>query len=101
MGRHFRTWEAAVSGAGNLSSLSAGSVIAQSGFAVRIYAPDYVIVQDATILGEIDVEEGLKPDGIVLDQHRKKRRGFETKKPKRNCDICRTACPSNSWPSDN
>ena len=32
----------------------------------RINAPDYVIVQDATILGEIDVEEGLKPDGLVL-----------------------------------
>jgi len=32
----------------------------------RINAPDYVIVQDATILGEIDVEEGLKPDGMVL-----------------------------------
>jgi pyruvate ferredoxin oxidoreductase gamma subunit len=25
-----------------------------------------VIVQDATILREVDVEEGLKPDGIVL-----------------------------------
>jgi len=32
----------------------------------RIYAPDYVIVQDATILAEIDVEEGLKPGGMVL-----------------------------------
>jgi pyruvate ferredoxin oxidoreductase gamma subunit len=32
----------------------------------RIYEPDYVIVQDATILREVDVEEGLKPDGIVL-----------------------------------
>jgi pyruvate ferredoxin oxidoreductase gamma subunit len=32
----------------------------------RIYAPDYVIVQDATILGEIDVEEGLKLGGMLL-----------------------------------
>lgn len=32
----------------------------------RIYVPDYVIVQDATILAEVDVEEGLKPDGMVL-----------------------------------
>jgi pyruvate ferredoxin oxidoreductase gamma subunit len=32
----------------------------------RIYEPDYVIVQDATILREVDVEEGLKPDGMVL-----------------------------------
>jgi pyruvate ferredoxin oxidoreductase gamma subunit len=32
----------------------------------RVYEPDYVIVQDATILREVDVEEGLKPDGMVL-----------------------------------
>lgn len=32
----------------------------------RIYAPDYVIVQDATILEEIDVEEGLKAGGMVI-----------------------------------
>jgi pyruvate ferredoxin oxidoreductase gamma subunit len=32
----------------------------------RIYAPDYVIVQDATILAEVDVEEGLRPGGMVL-----------------------------------
>ncbi len=32
----------------------------------RITEPDYVIVQDATILKEVDVEEGLKSDGLVL-----------------------------------
>jgi pyruvate ferredoxin oxidoreductase gamma subunit len=32
----------------------------------RIDAPDYVIVQDATILEEVDVEEGLKADGMVI-----------------------------------
>jgi len=32
----------------------------------RITEPDYVIVQDATILKEVDVEEGLKADGLVL-----------------------------------
>lgn len=32
----------------------------------RITEPDYVIVQDATILNEVDVEEGLKADGLVL-----------------------------------
>ena len=32
----------------------------------RITEPDYVIVQDATILDEVDVEEGLKADGLVL-----------------------------------
>ena len=32
----------------------------------RVYEPDYVIVQDATILREVDVEEGLKADGMVL-----------------------------------
>ncbi len=32
----------------------------------RVNAPDYVIVQDATILGELDVAEGLKEGGLVL-----------------------------------
>jgi len=32
----------------------------------RITDPDYVIVQDATILNEVDVEEGLKADGLVM-----------------------------------
>lgn len=32
----------------------------------RITEPDYVIVQDATILNEVDVEEGLKADGLVM-----------------------------------
>ena len=32
----------------------------------RITEPDYLIVQDATILKKVDVEEGLKADGLVL-----------------------------------
>jgi len=32
----------------------------------RISEPDYVIVQDPTILSEVDVEEGLKKDGKIL-----------------------------------
>jgi pyruvate ferredoxin oxidoreductase gamma subunit len=32
----------------------------------RITQPDYVIVQDATIIDEVDVEDGLKPGGIIL-----------------------------------
>jgi pyruvate ferredoxin oxidoreductase gamma subunit len=32
----------------------------------RIAEPDYVIVQDATIISELDVTEGLKTDGLVL-----------------------------------
>jgi pyruvate ferredoxin oxidoreductase gamma subunit len=32
----------------------------------RITEPDYVIVQDATILKEVDIEKGLKADGLVL-----------------------------------
>lgn len=32
----------------------------------HIHEPDYVIVQDATILSEVDVEDGLKPDGAIL-----------------------------------
>jgi pyruvate ferredoxin oxidoreductase gamma subunit len=32
----------------------------------RVAEPDYVIVQDVTIMGELDVTEGLKDGGLVL-----------------------------------
>ena len=32
----------------------------------HIREPDYVIVQDATISKEVDIEQGLKPDGAIL-----------------------------------
>ncbi len=32
----------------------------------RVSEPDYVIVQDVTILGELNVVEGLKDDGLIL-----------------------------------
>ena len=67
----------------------------------RIYEPDYVIVQDATILGEIDVEEGLKPDGMVLINTERSVGDLKLKSQNVIVDICRRACPSNSWPSDN
>ena len=32
----------------------------------QIYAPDYVIVQDATLLETVDVASGIKDDGIII-----------------------------------
>ena len=32
----------------------------------RVNEPDYVILQDATILNELDVTEGLKDEGMIL-----------------------------------
>lgn len=32
----------------------------------RVSEPDYVIVQDATILGELNVAEGIKDQGVIL-----------------------------------
>ena len=32
----------------------------------QIYNPDYVVVQDPTIIGAVDVVAGLKPGGLVL-----------------------------------
>jgi len=32
----------------------------------QIYEPDYVIVQDATLISAVDVTAGLKPNGIVI-----------------------------------
>ena len=32
----------------------------------KVHHPDYVIVQDATILGEVDIASGLKENGVIL-----------------------------------
>jgi pyruvate ferredoxin oxidoreductase gamma subunit len=32
----------------------------------QIYHPDYLIVQDSTLIGTIDVTAGLKPDGLMI-----------------------------------
>lgn len=32
----------------------------------QIYAPDYVIVQDATLLETVDVASGIKEDGVII-----------------------------------
>jgi pyruvate ferredoxin oxidoreductase gamma subunit len=32
----------------------------------HVHEPDYVIVQDSTILNEVNVEDGLKPDGAIV-----------------------------------
>lgn len=32
----------------------------------KVHHPDYVIVQDATILGEVDIASGLREDGVIL-----------------------------------
>ena len=35
-------------------------------FGQQIYTPDYVIVQDATLLETVDVASGIKDDGIII-----------------------------------
>ena len=45
----------------------------------HIHEPDYVIVQDATILSELNVEDGLKPDGAILINTDKNVRDLELK----------------------
>jgi pyruvate ferredoxin oxidoreductase gamma subunit len=32
----------------------------------QILYPDYLIIQDSTLIGSIDVTKGLKPDGLVI-----------------------------------
>ncbi len=32
----------------------------------QVYSPDYIIVQDPTLIGTINVEEGLSSDGIMI-----------------------------------
>jgi pyruvate ferredoxin oxidoreductase gamma subunit len=47
----------------------------------QIYEPDYLIIQDNTLIGAIDVLAGLKPDGMVLVDTEKspEELGLETK----------------------
>src|SRR5512136_1479433 len=32
----------------------------------QIYEPDFLIIQDATLIGAIDVAKGLKPGGLII-----------------------------------
>ncbi|MCX9073601.1 MAG: pyruvate ferredoxin oxidoreductase subunit gamma [Candidatus Methanoperedens sp.] len=43
----------------------------------QIYEPDYVIVQDATLVDVVDVGRGAKPDGIILINTEKKPEDFK------------------------
>ena len=47
----------------------------------QIYQPDYVIVQDPTLMETVDVLAGLKPDGTVLinSEHPAAELGLDTK----------------------
>jgi pyruvate ferredoxin oxidoreductase gamma subunit len=38
----------------------------------QIYTPDYLIVQDATLIGSVDVAAGLKADGLLIIDTEKK-----------------------------
>jgi len=42
----------------------------------QIYEPDYVIVQDATLISAVDVTAGLKPAGIVIVNSEKSAEGI-------------------------
>jgi len=44
----------------------------------QIYEPDYVVVQDVTLLDVVDVASGLKPDGKII---------INTDKPKENLKL--------------
>ena len=59
----------------------------------QIYEPDYVIVQDATLVDVVDVARGAKPDGIILINTEKKPESFklETKAAVKTLDATRLA----------
>lgn len=45
----------------------------------QIYEPDYVIIQDATLVDVVDVASGAKPDGIILINTEKSPESFNLK----------------------
>ncbi len=66
----------------------------------RITEPDYVIVQDATILDEVDVEEGLKPGGMILINTDTGSPRFGTENIAGIHDIGGSPGPADSGPAD-
>ncbi len=59
----------------------------------QIYEPDYVIVQDATLVDVVDIAKGAKPDGIILINTEKKSSSFklETKASVKTLDATKLA----------
>ncbi len=59
----------------------------------QIYEPDYVIVQDATLVDVVDVAKGAKPEGIILINTEKKPEAFklETKAVVKTLDATKLA----------
>lgn len=43
----------------------------------QIYEPDYVIVQDATLLDVVDVASGTQPDSLIIINSEKEPAQFE------------------------
>jgi len=58
------------------------SKIACTGYRSLIYNPDIVVVLDPTLIGEIDVAEGLKKDGILIINSNKKPKDIKIKHKK-------------------
>jgi len=46
----------------------------------QIYSPDYVVVQDSSLIDVIDVADGLVPGGIILINTEKNAEEFNIKK---------------------
>jgi len=59
----------------------------------QVYNPDYVIVQDATLIEAVDVASGLKPDGMILvnTEHSSEDLALETEATVRTIDATRIA----------
>jgi len=59
----------------------------------QIYKPDYVIVQDPTLISVVDVASGIKPDGMVLVNTEKnaKSLNLDTKANIRTVDATKVA----------
>jgi pyruvate ferredoxin oxidoreductase gamma subunit len=59
----------------------------------QVYDPDYVIVQDATLIEAVDVAGGLKPDGMIIvnTEHKPEDLRLETEALVRTIDATRIA----------
>jgi pyruvate ferredoxin oxidoreductase gamma subunit len=59
----------------------------------QIYEPDYVILQDSTLIGVVDIASSIKPDGVVIVNTKKdvKTLGLNTKAGLKTVDATKIA----------
>ena len=66
----------------------------------QVYEPDYIIVQDSTLIKDVNVFLGVKSGGIVIVNTEKARVIYSAGWCKADHDRCYVHCPQSDWSAD-